>query len=126
MGTRRVDGAMGLAAREKALAEFEADPTVTVLLLSLKAAGLGLNLACANHVLLLDAWWNPSTEEQAVDRAHRLGQTRPVKVLRFAISGTVEDSILRLQEAKQHMTHAALTINGGTALTDCGIGNAAE
>lgn len=58
-----------------------------MLLVSLKAAGLGLNLTAANYVVLMDLWWNPSVEEQAIDRAHRIGQTRTVRVLRLTIAG---------------------------------------
>lgn len=65
--------------------------------MSLKAASLGLNMVAACHVLLLDLWWNPTTEDQAVDRAHRIGQTRPVSVLRLTVKDTVEDRILALQ-----------------------------
>lgn len=67
------------------------------MLMSLKAASLGLNLVVARHVILLDLWWNPSTEEQAIDRAHRIGQTKPVLVSRFAVKDTIEDRILELQ-----------------------------
>lgn len=67
--------------------------------MSLKAASLGLNLVAANHVLLMDVWWNPTTEDQAIDRAHRIGQIRPVNVQRFTIKDTVEDRILKLQVA---------------------------
>jgi SNF2 family DNA or RNA helicase len=67
---------------------------VTVMLMSLKAGNLGLNMVAACHVILLDLWWNPTTEDQAVDRAHRIGQTRPVTVSRITIKNTVEDRIL--------------------------------
>ncbi|RWW09891.1 hypothetical protein GW17_00026596 [Ensete ventricosum] len=70
---------------------------VTVMIMSLKAASLGLNLVAACHVLLLDLWWNPTTEDQAIDRAHRIGQTRPVTVSRLTVKDTVEDRILALQ-----------------------------
>ena len=70
---------------------------VTVMIMSLKAASLGLNLVVACHVLLLDLWWNPTTEDQAIDRAHRIGQTRPVTVSRLMVRNTVEDRILALQ-----------------------------
>ena len=60
---------------------------VDVLIVSLKAAALGLNLTAASHVVLLDLWWNPSVEEQAIDRCHRIGQTRPVHVTRITIAG---------------------------------------
>lgn len=67
------------------------------MLMSLKAGNLGLNMVAACHVILLDLWWNPTTEDQAVDRAHRIGQTRPVTVTRMTIKDTVEDRILALQ-----------------------------
>jgi SNF2 family DNA or RNA helicase len=70
---------------------------VPVMIMSLKAASLGLNMVAACHVLMLDLWWNPTTEDQAVDRAHRIGQTRPVTVSRLTIKNTVEDRILALQ-----------------------------
>ena len=104
---RRLDGTMSLAARERALSEFEEKPDVTVILMSLKAAGLGVNLTCANHVILSDVWWNPTVEEQAIDRAHRIGQTREVHVVRFTVRGTVEDRILALQDRKRAMVSAA-------------------
>lgn len=67
------------------------------MLMSLKAGNLGLNMVAACHVILLDLWWNPTTEDQAIDRAHRIGQTRPVTVTRITIKDTVEDRILELQ-----------------------------
>jgi SNF2 family DNA or RNA helicase len=104
---RRLDGTMSLAAREKALLEFETCPGVSVMLMSLKAAGLGVNLVCANHVLLLDVWWNPTVEEQAIDRSHRIGQRRPVHVCRLTVADTVEARILALQEHKRALAAAA-------------------
>ncbi|CAK9162760.1 unnamed protein product [Ilex paraguariensis] len=153
MQYRRLDGTMSLAARDRAVKEFNTDPEgsallaatlkivgeevgqltkvalmmlhlmmrakgnlycdycnkprhrkglfggfmVTVMLMSLKAGNLGLNMVAACQVILLDLWWNPTTEDQAVDRAHRIGQTRPVTVSRLTIKNTVEDRILALQ-----------------------------
>ncbi|KAK6931777.1 SNF2, N-terminal [Dillenia turbinata] len=94
---RRLDGTMPLSARDKAVKDFNADPEVIVMLMSLKAGNLGLNMVAACHVIMLDLWWNPTTEDQAVDRAHRIGQTRPVTVSRITIKDTVEDRILALQ-----------------------------
>ncbi|CAK9145991.1 unnamed protein product [Ilex paraguariensis] len=94
---RRLDGTMSLASRDKAVKEFNSDPEVTVMLMSLKAGNLGLNMVAACQVILLDLWWNPTTEDQAIDRAHRIGQTRPVIVSRLTIKNTVEDRILALQ-----------------------------
>ena len=79
-----------------------------VMLLSLKAGGVGLNLTAADHVFLLDPWWNPATEDQAADRAHRIGQDRPVMVYRLVAVDTVEERILSLQEHKRRLAEAAL------------------
>ncbi|XLS72779.1 hypothetical protein HN51_029644 [Arachis hypogaea] len=100
---RRLDGTMSLIARDRSVKDFNTDPKVTVMLMSLKAGNLGLNMVAACHVILLDPWWNPTTEDQAIDRAHRIGQTRPVTVTRLTIKDTVEDRILALQEEKRKM-----------------------
>lgn len=104
---RRLDGTMSLASRDRAVKDFNTDPEVTVMLMSLKAGNLGLNMVAASLVILLDLWWNPTTEDQAVDRAHRIGQTRPVTVSRITIKDTVEDRILALQEDKRKMVASA-------------------
>ncbi|KAL2323933.1 hypothetical protein Fmac_022991 [Flemingia macrophylla] len=104
---RRLDGRMTLGARDKAVKDFNTEPEVTVMLMSLKAGNLGLNMVAACHVILLDLWWNPTTEDQAIDRAHRIGQTRPVTVTRITIKDTVEDRILSLQEEKRKMVASA-------------------
>ncbi|XP_020223228.1 helicase-like transcription factor CHR28 [Cajanus cajan] len=104
---RRLDGRMTLGARDKAVKDFNTEPEVTVMLMSLKAGNLGLNMVAACHVILLDLWWNPTTEDQAIDRAHRIGQTRPVTVTRITIKDTVEDRILALQEEKRKMVASA-------------------
>ncbi|XP_052180410.1 helicase-like transcription factor CHR28 isoform X2 [Diospyros lotus] len=104
---RRLDGTMSVAARDKAVKDFKTLPEVSVMIMSLKAASLGLNMVAACHVLLLDLWWNPTTEDQAVDRAHRIGQTRPVTVLRLTVKDTVEDRILALQQKKREMVASA-------------------
>ncbi|KAH1056125.1 hypothetical protein J1N35_034190 [Gossypium stocksii] len=104
---RRLDGTMSVAARDKAVKDFNILPEVSVMIMSLKAASLGLNMVAACHVLLLDLWWNPTTEDQAIDRAHRIGQTRPVTVLRLTVKDTVEDRILALQQKKRKMVASA-------------------
>lgn len=73
----------------------QADKGTDVLLVSLKAASLGLNLTAANYVVLMDLWWNPAVEEQAIDRAHRIGQTRTVRVMRLTIAGVPLSPLLR-------------------------------
>ncbi|KAL1099604.1 hypothetical protein V6Z11_D05G174000 [Gossypium hirsutum] len=104
---RRLDGTMSVASRDKAVKDFNTLPEVSVMIMSLKAASLGLNMVAACHVLLLDLWWNPTTEDQAIDRAHRIGQTRPVTVLRLTVKDTVEDRILALQHKKREMVASA-------------------
>ncbi|MCZ9343680.1 SWF/SNF helicase family protein, partial [Streptomyces sp. TRM76130] len=86
--------------REEMVRRFQ-DGEVPVFLLSLRAAGTGLNLTRADHVVHYDRWWNPAVEAQATDRAHRIGQTRPVQVHRMIAEGTVEDRIAALMEAKR-------------------------
>lgn len=109
---RRLDGTMSVLARDKAVNDFKTLPEVTVMIMSLKAASLGLNMVAACHVLLLDLWWNPTTEDQAIDRAHRIGQMRPVIVSRFTVKDTVEDRILALQERKREMVASAFGEDG--------------
>jgi SNF2 family DNA or RNA helicase len=88
--------------------EFQDEAGPPVMLLSLKAGGTGLNLTAADHVFLLDPWWNPAVEDQAADRAHRIGQDKPVMVYRLVAKDTVEERILALQEKKRGIADAAL------------------
>uniref|UniRef100_A0ACD5ZZC5 Uncharacterized protein n=1 Tax=Avena sativa TaxID=4498 RepID=A0ACD5ZZC5_AVESA len=104
---RRLDGTMSLNSRDKAVKDFNSDPEVRVMIMSLKAGNLGLNMVAACHVILLDLWWNPYAEDQAIDRAHRIGQTRAVTVSRLTIKDSVEDRILALQEEKRAMVNSA-------------------
>ncbi|VFQ89003.1 unnamed protein product [Cuscuta campestris] len=104
---RRLDGTMSIVARDRAVKDFNTIPEVSVLIMSLKAASLGLNLVVACHVILLDPWWNPATEDQAIDRAHRIGQRRPVTVLRLTVEDTVEDRILAIQKKKRELVASA-------------------
>ncbi|CCH78227.1 SNF2-like (fragment) [Nostocoides japonicum T1-X7] len=86
----------------------------TAFLISLKAGGVGLTLTEADYVFVLDPWWNPATEAQAIDRAHRIGQTRPVMVYRMVSSGTIEDKVVALQERKRELF--TRVVDGGEAL----------
>ena len=95
--------------------EFQAEDGPPVLLTSLKAGGTGLNLTAADHVFLLDPWWNPAAEDQAADRAHRIGQNRPVLVYRLIAKDTVEEGILALQAKKRALADAALEGTGDAA-----------
>jgi superfamily II DNA or RNA helicase len=99
----RVDG--GTANRGEIVSQFQ-NGEGDVMLLSLKAAGVGLNLTAADHVFIMDPWWNPAVEAQAADRAHRIGQTKNVMIHRFVAEGTVEERVLALQEHKQRLVEA--------------------
>jgi SNF2 family DNA or RNA helicase len=88
--------------------EFQSEGGPPVMLVSLKAGGTGLNLTAADHVFLLDPWWNPAVEDQAADRAHRIGQERPVMVYRMVAKDTVEEKIFALQGKKRALADAAL------------------
>merc|ERR1712232_1327453 len=92
---------MNVQARDTALKDFKEDPNVRVLMMSLKAGGMALNLTVANHIYLMDPWWNPAAEMQAIDRTHRMGQYRPIRAIRFIAENTVEERILQLQEKKR-------------------------
>jgi hypothetical protein len=94
--------------RRSKVERFQNDPSCSVFLVSLKAGGLGLNLTAAGYVFLLDPWWNPAVEAQAVDRAHRIGQTRPVFAYRLIAQDTVEEKILELQQRKRRVADAIL------------------
>lgn len=88
---------------------FQEDPACSAFLISLKAGGLGLNLTAAEYVFILDPWWNPAAEAQAVDRAHRIGQTRPVMAYRIIARDTVEEKVVELQRSKRELADAILT-----------------
>jgi superfamily II DNA or RNA helicase len=103
--------------RPAVLRRFADEAGPPVLLLSLKAGGTGLNLVAADHVFLLDPWWNPAAEDQAADRAHRIGQTRPVLVHRLVAEDTVEERILALQERKRGLAEAVVGEGGGASLS---------
>ena len=94
--------------RARVVSEFQDAAGPPVLLVSLTAGGLGLNLTAADHVFILDPWWNPAVEDQAADRAHRIGQERPVMVYRLVARDTVEERILALQAKKRELSEAAL------------------
>jgi SNF2 family DNA or RNA helicase len=86
--------------RQEVVNGFQNDPNASVFLLSLRAAGTGLNLTTASYVVLYDPWWNPAVEAQAIDRSHRIGQTRTVNAYRLITPGTVEEKIWDLQQRK--------------------------
>jgi SNF2 family DNA or RNA helicase len=89
---------MAARSREEELESFRSDPMKTVCLVSLRAGAYGLNLTCASQCVILDPFWNPFVEAQAIDRIHRIGQSKEVIVHRIVIADTVEDRILALQD----------------------------
>jgi non-specific serine/threonine protein kinase len=97
--------------RQKPVDRFQEDPEVPVLLISLKAGGVGLNLTAADYVIMLDPWWNPAIENQAADRAHRIGQTRPVFVYKLIAEDSVEEKVLELQTTKKELFDAIITVD---------------
>lgn len=95
------DGSTSAPDREKAIQSFQNDDTVRVFLISLKAGGVGLNLTAADYVYIVDPWWNPAVEQQAIDRTHRIGQTKNIFAYRMICRDTIEDKILQLQDKKR-------------------------
>ncbi|MFC4947803.1 SNF2-related protein [Pseudonocardia sp. GCM10023141] len=116
IGTQLLHGGTPVPQRQRLVDAFQ-DGAVPVFLLSLKAAGTGLNLTRADHVVHYDRWWNPAVEDQATDRAYRIGQTRPVQVHRLIAEGTLEDRIAAMLETKRALADAVLT-GGEAALTE--------
>ncbi|CAH0520029.1 unnamed protein product [Peronospora belbahrii] len=119
----KLDGRMSVKDREQVVRNFQqhedtfdmgpvVGPPLDVLLLSLRTGGLGLNLTAAAHVFIMEPSWNPSLERQAIDRAHRFGQTREVRVVRFIIKGSIEERVVALQHKKRQLTAAFLGDGG--------------
>ncbi|XP_078167711.1 helicase protein with RING/U-box domain-containing protein [Carex rostrata] len=109
IGFLRFDGKLLQKQRERVLKEFSESKDKLVLLMSLKAGGVGLNLTAASNVFLMDPWWNPAVEEQAIMRIHRIGQKQQVQVRRFIVKDTVEERMQQVQAKKQRMISGALT-----------------
>lgn len=95
--------------RQSRVARFQTDPDCSLFLISLKAGGLGLNLTAAEYVFLLDPWWNPAVEAQAVDRTHRIGQSQRVFAYRLIARGAVEEKVIELQKSKREIADAIIT-----------------
>ena len=104
-----IDGSVNAKSRLNMVNEFNANKSVRIFLISLKAGGTGLNLTSADMVIHLDPWWNPSAEEQANDRAHRIGQQKEVEVIKLVARGTIEEKIISLQEDKKNLINSVLT-----------------
>ena len=114
-----LDGSTPIPERERVVDRFQLDDgTPRVLVLSLRAGGLGLNLTRANHVFHFDRWWNPAVEDQASDRAHRIGQTRVVQVHRMICAGTIEERIDQLIDAKRGLAEQIVDRGVESALSE--------
>jgi superfamily II DNA or RNA helicase len=107
------DGSTSSPDREKAINRFQNDENCRVFLISLKAGGVGLNLTAADYVYIVDPWWNPAVEQQAIDRTHRIGQTKNIFAYRMICTDTVEDKILKLQERKRILAKDLITDDEG-------------
>ena len=108
MGYFRLDGSTPVGKRKKLVGDFQASEGPSVFLISMKAGGKGLNLTRASYVFHLDPWWNPAVENQASDRAHRIGQKSTVTVTRLLMRHTVEEKMMLLKEKKTRLYKALL------------------
>jgi len=104
-----LDGNLSNEQRQKVVNEFQQNEQIKYFLISLKAGGLGLNLTTADYVFIIDPWWNPAVEQQAIDRTHRIGQTKNVFTYKFITKDTVEEKILALQEKKKTLASSIIT-----------------
>ena len=107
------DGSTSAQDREKAIQNFQNQEECRVFLISLKAGGVGLNLTAADYVYIVDPWWNPAVEQQAIDRTHRIGQTKNIFAYRMICKDTIEDKILQLQERKRILARDLITDDEG-------------
>ena len=98
-----LDGSVAAEERKRAVVKFQEEEDTRIFLISLKAGGVGLTLTAADYVYLVDPWWNPAVEQQAIDRSHRIGQEKKVFAYRMICRDTVEEKILQLQERKKSL-----------------------
>jgi non-specific serine/threonine protein kinase len=111
------DGSTSAVDREKAIQSFQKNDEVRVVLISLKAGGVGLNLTAADYVYIVDPWWNPAVEQQAIDRTHRIGQTKNIFAYRMICKDTIEDKILQLQDKKRALAKDLVSDDDGFVKT---------
>jgi SNF2 family DNA or RNA helicase len=110
-----LDGGVAASARKEAVEQFQSADEMRVFLISLKAGGVGLTLTAADYVYLVDPWWNPAAEQQAIDRSHRIGQVRKVFAYRMICKDTIEEKILQLQEKKRSLAADLVADEAGFA-----------
>lgn len=111
-------GGTSVKKRTEMVEAFNSEHYIPYMVLSLKAGGVGLNLTSANHVIHFDRWWNPAVENQATDRAFRIGQTKNVMVHKFVTKGTIEEKIDAIIEEKQKLSGDILSANGEQWITE--------
>ncbi len=111
------DGSTSAPDRQTAIQSFQQNDDVRVFLISLKAGGVGLNLTAADYVYIVDPWWNPAVEQQAIDRTHRIGQTKNIFAYRMICKDTIEDKIIQLQERKRVLARELITDDDGFVKT---------
>src|SRR5690606_6920033 len=112
-----LDGKTPLKKRKEEVARFQEDESIKAFLISLKAGGVGLNLTVADYVYIVDPWWNPAAEQQAIDRAHRIGQKRKVFAYKMICKDSVEEKILQLQERKKMLADDLIQEDAGFVKT---------
>jgi len=108
-----LDGSTPASKRQEAVDKFQQDESIKVFLISLKAGGVGLNLTAADYVYIVDPWWNPAVEQQAIDRTHRIGQTKKVFAYKMICKDTVEEKIVQLQQRKKQIANDLVTEDAG-------------
>lgn len=108
-----LDGSLTAGKRKEQVQKFQDDETLKVFLISLKAGGVGLNLTAADYVYLVDPWWNPAAEQQAIDRTHRIGQTKKVFAYKMICKDSIEEKILHLQEKKKALAQDLVSEDAG-------------
>jgi len=111
-------GSVAVGKRKKIIARFQSNEYVPYMVLSLKAGGVGINLTKANHVIHFDRWWNPAVENQATDRAFRIGQKKNVVVHKFLTKGTVEEKIDNMLEEKRALSEKVVSATGENWITE--------
>ncbi len=108
-----LDGSTPLSQRKDQVRNFQDNETIKVFLISLKAGGVGLNLTAADYVYMVDPWWNPAAEQQAIDRTHRIGQTKKIFAYKMICKDSVEEKILQLQEKKKALASELISEEAG-------------
>ncbi|KAI8896747.1 SNF2 family N-terminal domain-containing protein [Globomyces pollinis-pini] len=114
----RLDGSMSRIQRSQAQSEFKSNPEVTIFLISIKSGGVGLNLVSGTRVYLMEPYWNPAVEQQAIDRVHRLGQTKPVTTVRFIVKNSIEENMQKRQRYKTALAQKAFNEDGSGSVSD--------